>query len=238
MLTSVMWTLGHMHHEQDLHWLECESDCKKWFPPHLAMCRTSWWKSGPNNCAWLTSWWKSVFVVVFRLRTTFIPTKHNFHLIKSKGTKTINFKTYQNDQWKGFIGFQTIASMSEVILYCRFFYIFLKGQILGDVPFYRSLHILLFTLQKLKDTSVGDVCGFNCLLVLASMPKPIFPHQVYIRERWLCQILDLDGLGQWSLPHALNYLTNNPIVRVPNLWKPMEFLHKFINCNKPNLQSH
>jgi hypothetical protein len=30
---------------------------------------------------------------------------------------------------------------------------------------------------------MGDVCGFNCHLILASMPKPIFPHQVHIRER-------------------------------------------------------
>jgi len=121
MLTSVMWTLGHMHHEQDLHWLECESDCKKWFPPHLAMCRTFWWKSGPNNCAWLTSWWKSVFVVVFQLRTTFILTKHNFHLIKSKGTRATNFKTYQNDQWKGFIGFQTVQICPRWFFIVKFF---------------------------------------------------------------------------------------------------------------------
>jgi hypothetical protein len=26
MPTSMMWTLGHMHHEQDLHWLEYEFD--------------------------------------------------------------------------------------------------------------------------------------------------------------------------------------------------------------------
>jgi hypothetical protein len=44
-----------------------------------------------------------------------------------------------------------------------------------------------------------DVCSFNCHLVLAFMPKPIFPHQVHIRERWLCWILDFDGLGQWPM---------------------------------------
>jgi hypothetical protein len=82
-----------------------------------------------------------------------------------------------------FIGFETIQSMSEVIIYFQFFYIMLKEQILGDVPFDHNLHIPLFTLQKLRDMSMGDVCGFNCHLVLTSMPKPIFPHQVHIRER-------------------------------------------------------
>jgi hypothetical protein len=34
--------------------------------------------------------------------------------------------------------------------------------------------------------NMKDVCNFNCHLVLASMLKPIFPHQVHIREMWLC----------------------------------------------------
>ncbi len=80
----------------------------------------------------------------------------------------------------GFIGFETIPNMSEVILYCWFFYIMLKGQIFGDVPLDRSLHIPSFTLQKIRNTSMGDVCSFNCHLVLASMFKLIFPHQVHI----------------------------------------------------------
>ncbi len=70
--------------------------------------------------------------------------------------------------------------MSEVIFYCQVFYIFLKEQILGDVPLDHSLHIPLFILENLKNTSMGDVCGFNCHLVLASMLKPIFPQQVHI----------------------------------------------------------
>jgi hypothetical protein len=106
-----------------------------------------------------------------------------FHSIKSKDTKTTNPRTCKDDQWKGFIGFETIPNMSEVIFYPKFFYILLRGQILGDVAFNYNLHIPLFTLQKLKDTSMGDVCGFNCHLVLASMLKPIFPHQVHIRKR-------------------------------------------------------
>jgi hypothetical protein len=36
------------------------------------------------------------------------------------------------------------------------------------------MHIPLFTFQKLRNTSMGDVCSFNCHLVLASMLKPIF----------------------------------------------------------------
>jgi hypothetical protein len=54
------------------------------------------------------------------------------------------------------------------------------GGVFGDVPFNRSLHIPLFTLQKLKDMNMGDVCDFNYHVVLASMHKPMFPHQVHI----------------------------------------------------------
>jgi len=178
-----------------------------------------------------------VFAMLFRPITTFIPTKHNFCSIKSKDTRTTNLITCNNDQWKGFIGFETIPSMFKVIFYLWFFYIFLRGQILGDVPLDCSLHIPSFTFQKLRDMSVGDVCGFNCHLVLASVSKLIFPNQVHIWKRWLYPVLDLDGVGQWSSPHALNYQRNNLIVGVPNLWKPMEYPHKFINCNNLNQQN-
>jgi hypothetical protein len=59
---------------------------------------------------------------------------------------------------KGLIGFETIPSMSKVILYRWFFYILLRGKILGDVPFNRNLHIPSFTLQKFRDMGMGDVC--------------------------------------------------------------------------------
>ncbi len=67
-----------------------------------------------------------VFIVVFRPITTFIFTKHSFHSIKSKDTRVTNPRTCKNDQWKGFIGFETIPSMSKVIFYCQFFNI-LRG---------------------------------------------------------------------------------------------------------------
>jgi hypothetical protein len=149
-----------------------------------------------------------------------------------------NPRTCKNDQWKRFVGFETISNMSKVIIYYQFFYILLRGQILGNVPLDHSLHIPSFTLQKLRDMSMGDVCGFNCHLVLASMPKPIFSHQVYIRERWLCQVLDHDGLGQWNSPNVFNCQRNNLVVGVLNLWKPMEYPQKFTNCNNLNQQSH
>jgi hypothetical protein len=107
---------------------------------------------------------------------TFTLTKHSFHSIKSKDTRATNLRTCKNDQWRRFLGFETIASMSKVNFYHWVFYIFLKGQILGDVPFNQSLHIHSFTLQKLNDMNMEDVCGFNCHLVLAFTPKTIFPH--------------------------------------------------------------
>jgi hypothetical protein len=176
-----------------------------------------------------------VFLVVPRPITTSIFTKHNFHLIKSKDTRMPNLKTCKNDQWR-FIGFKTIPSMSKMTFYRWIFYIFSSGQIFGYVPLNWSLHIPSFTLQKLRDTSMGFVFGFNCHLVLASMFKPIFPHQIHIRKRWLCGVLDLDGLEQWSSPHALNYRWNDPIVGVLNLWKPLEYPHMFTNCNSINQQ--
>jgi hypothetical protein len=124
-----------------------------------------------------------VFAMVFSPITTFIPIKQNFHSIKLKDTRMTNPKICKNDQGKRFIGFETIPNMSEVNIYHQFIYILLRGQILGEVPLDCNLHIPSFTLQKLKDTSMGDVCGFNCHLGLASMPKPIFPHRVHIRER-------------------------------------------------------
>ncbi len=122
-----------------------------------------------------------VFVVVFSPIITFIHTKYSFHSMKSKDTRTTNVKSCKNDQWKGFIGFETIPSMSKVILYHQFFYILWRGQIFGDVLVDHNLHIPLFMLQKLRDTSMGDVCGINCHLVLVSMLKPIFPHQFHIQ---------------------------------------------------------
>jgi hypothetical protein len=67
-----------------------------------------------------------------------------------------NPKTCKNDKWKGFISFEIIPSMSGVILYHQIFNILLRGQFFGNVPFDHSLHIPSFTLQKLKDTSMGD----------------------------------------------------------------------------------
>ncbi len=113
---------------------------------------------------------------------------------------------------------------------------FLDGQIFGYVPLNWSLHIPSFTLQKLRDTSMGFVCGFNCHLVLASMLKPIFPHQVHIWKRWLCGVLDLNGLEQWSSPRALNCQWNNPLVGVLNLWKPLEYSQMFTNCHSIDQQ--
>ncbi len=159
MSISMMWTLGHMDCEQNFHWPKYEYDGKKWFPPHLVMCKASWWKSGPHNHIFLTSCdWGLCNVLPI---TTFISIKQNFHSIKSKNTRAINPKIYKNDQWKGFIGFKTILSVSEVIFYHQFFYILLKGQILGNVPLHHNMHIPLFTLQKLRNTSMGGCMQFQ-----------------------------------------------------------------------------
>jgi hypothetical protein len=53
--------------------------------------------------------------------------------MKSKDTIMTNHKTYKNDYWKGFLGFETITSMFKVIIYYWIFYIILRGQILGNV---------------------------------------------------------------------------------------------------------
>jgi hypothetical protein len=81
-------------------------------------------------------------------------------------------------------------------------------------------------LTKTQRCKHGDVCSFNGHLVLASMSKPIFPHQVHIWKRWFCWVLDFNGLGQWSLPHALNRWRNNLIVESPTCENPW---NSFIN---------
>jgi hypothetical protein len=58
-----------------------------------------------------------IFVVVFRPITTFVPIKQSFHSSKLRYTRMTNPITCKNDQWKRFIGFETIPSMSEVIFY-------------------------------------------------------------------------------------------------------------------------
>jgi len=57
-----------------------------------------------------------------------------------------------------------------------------KSQMFSYIPFDWNLCISLFTLHKLKNMSMEDVCNFNYHLVLAYVPKPIFAHQVHIRE--------------------------------------------------------
>ncbi len=71
-----------------------------------------------------------VFTMVFQPITTFIPIKQSFHSIKSKDTKATNPRTCKHDQWIGFIGFETIPSMSKLIFYHHFFNILLRGKIL------------------------------------------------------------------------------------------------------------
>jgi hypothetical protein len=52
------------------------------------------------------------------------------------------------------------------------------------------------------------------------------------------------GFGSWInwdngvCPMFLNGQRNNPVVGVPNFWKPMEYPHKFINYINLNQQSH
>ncbi len=89
MSTSMIWTLGHMHYEQDFHWLKCELDDKRWFPSHWVMCKASWWRSGPNNCVWLTScgWGLHNGPLAHSHIYTY---KTYFHWIKSKDISVTN----------------------------------------------------------------------------------------------------------------------------------------------------
>ncbi len=89
MSTSMIWTLGHMHYEQDFHWLKCELDDKRWFPSHWVMCKASWWRSGPNNCVWLTScgWGLHNGPLAHSHIYTY---KTYFHWIKSKDMSVTN----------------------------------------------------------------------------------------------------------------------------------------------------
>jgi hypothetical protein len=50
------------------------------------------------------------------------------------------------------------------------------------IPFNWNLFIPLFILQKLKNMSMGDVCGFNCHLVLASVPTHLSTPSPHLRK--------------------------------------------------------
>ncbi len=69
-----------------------------------------------------------VFMVVFWSITTFILTKQSFHSLKSKDTRMTNLITCKNNQWKRFIGFETIPSMFEVIFLLLVFFTSCRGD--------------------------------------------------------------------------------------------------------------
>jgi len=78
MLKFVMWTSGHLQHEQDLHWLECDYDGKGDFHhirPYVNPSDRKVAQTTMSNGLDVVG----VFMVVFRPITTFIPTKHNSH---------------------------------------------------------------------------------------------------------------------------------------------------------------
>ncbi len=60
-----------------------------------------------------------------------------------------------------FIGFETIPSISKVIIYHWVFYTLLTEQIIGDVPLDRNLHIFSFTLQKNQRHEHGGCMRFQ-----------------------------------------------------------------------------
>ncbi len=132
-----------------------------------------------------------VFAMVFWPITTFIPIKQSFHSIKSEHTKIINPRTCKNDQWKGVISFEIIRRMAEVILYHRFLLHIIEGTNSWRCSIRLQFAYPFVHPTKSHKHEHEDVCGFNCHLVLASMAKPIFPHQVHIRK------VILPGFRSW-----------------------------------------
>ncbi len=103
-----------------------------------------------------------VFIMVFRPTTTFILTKQNFHSFKSKDTGVTNPRTCKNDQWKWFIGFETIASMSEVIFFVCFFTFCWKDKFLEMFhPTTICIYNLLIHLEKTQRRKHGGCMWFQ-----------------------------------------------------------------------------
>jgi len=71
---------------------------------------------------------------------------------------------------------------------------------------FHSTKVCIWTLVHVPRILIlfhGNICNFNCHLVLAPMPKIIFSHQVNIGERWSCHALDLNGLKHWNSLHDI-----------------------------------
>jgi hypothetical protein len=147
MPTFMMWTLGHMQHEQDCHWFEYESMVKNDFH-HIWLCVKPFDRK--VGCTTTLDWPHviGVFVMVFRSMTTFIPTKQNFHSIKSKDTRTTNPRTYQNDQWKGFISLKPYQVCPRWFLIVRFFAL-LKEKFLEMFHSYITMGLYIYINKSL-----------------------------------------------------------------------------------------
>jgi hypothetical protein len=150
--------------------------------------------------------WFGYFLFLFHsLRWLLGGTTHqnlqDIHPIKLIETKTCDI-TCKMSRILG-KGCCNIPSMFKVIIDCWLFDLFLRGQVIVLVSFNWDLYVSSFTLQKLEYLCMGDICNLSCHLVLASMPEPIFPHQVDIGEMWLCPVLDLNGWIHWNSFHAM-----------------------------------
>jgi hypothetical protein len=123
---------------------------------------------------------------------------------------------------KGLIGFQTIPSMSKVIICGWFFYILLRGQILGDVPFNRNLHIPSFTLQKLKDMSMGMYAISIITLFWPPCLNPSFHTKSTLEKGDFARFsisMDWDN-GVMSQPHFEGSVRSSLTLSKMGVWNP------------------
>ncbi len=121
------------------------------------------------------------------------------------------------------------------------FYISWGDKFVGYVPLNWSLHILSFTLQKLRNTSMGMYVVSIATLFWPPCLNPSFHTKSTFKKCdfvGFCISMDWNnGVNSQGCKVALNCQRNNLVVGVFNLWKPLEYLHMFTNCNTINQQN-
>ncbi len=75
------------------------------------------------------------------------------------------------------------------------------GKVFVNIPFHRGAHIPSFTFQEFHNASIWNISKLNIHFIFPSMVYPGPPHQVFVWERGLGGVLDMNGMGLWNPSH-------------------------------------
>jgi len=108
--------------------------------------------------------------------------------------------------------------------------IHLAWKVFVNIPLHMGAHIPLFTFQELWDVSIWNIIKSNVHFILPSMAYPRCSHQVFVWEKGLGGVLDMNGMRLWNPLHDWREVTQ--------ILVPREFivLKTFIIEQKPKMQ--